>query len=30
MECSYCGNTLTEVDVKIYECHNPYCKNYLN
>ena len=30
MECSYCGNTLTEVDIEIYECHNPYCKNYLN
>ena len=29
MECSYCGHYMTEVDIDVYECHNPECPNYL-
>ena len=27
--CVYCGHEMTEVDIDMYECHYPYCENYL-
>ena len=27
--CPECGYEMTEVDFEVYECHVPFCKNYL-
>ena len=27
--CPECGFEMTEVDIGVYECHVPWCSNYL-
>lgn len=27
--CACCGNTMTEVDIGVFECHFPYCPRYM-
>ena len=27
--CPECGYGMTEVDIDVFECHNPYCSRYL-
>lgn len=29
MICQYCGHYMIEVDIEMYECHNPRCPNYM-
>ena len=29
MICQYCGHYMIEVDIEMYECHNPMCPNYM-